>query len=55
MTVKKAVTNARYGNSKKPISVYANYETSNLVLSSNAGIKLNISKAALDLSLDLMT
>lgn len=40
------------GNSSKPVSVYANGVSNNL-LSSTAGIKVNIAKCSLDLSLGL--
>ena len=42
-----------YGDSSKPISVYANAEQSNLVLSSSAGVKINIGNFSLQSSLGL--
>ena len=42
-----------YGDSSKPISVYANAERSNWVLSSSVGVKINIGNFSLQSSLGL--
>ena len=43
-----------HGDSSKPISVYANYAVDNKILSSSAGVKVNVgsSTASLNISLD---
>lgn len=46
-------TISKHGNSSKPVSVYARRDAVHPIKSSSAGIKLNISKFTLDISLGL--